>query len=65
MKEAHGLPFSEIVKVTGHLTFDEIARMVGAPNWEPETEAAKYRTRYFTIKLREAMSKDDRPSGTP
>jgi hypothetical protein len=53
MRQAATLPFSEIVKLTGVLTFEELKHMVGAPNWGPETEAKMYRQRWFTLKLRE------------
>ena len=52
MEEADTLPFSEIVKVTGWFTRDELACLAGAPNWEPETEMMLYRSRYLTLRLR-------------
>jgi hypothetical protein len=52
MEEADTLSFSEIVKVTGWFTREQLARMVGAPNWEPETEMMMYRSRYLTLKQR-------------
>ena len=61
IREAAELPFSEILRVTGELSSDELTHMAGAPNWSPEVEAVKYRLKYFILKLREARQQEAKP----
>ncbi len=53
-EEARTLPFSEILKVTGSLSYEDLRLMIGSPNWTPEQEAKTYRGRYLAIRITES-----------